>query len=121
VTSSRSRFDPHPSPEAALFQGPRVAKARNLPELRVRQLAAANTSDRFVGLFGKPRVNALEIKLALDRMAARWEHVSTASTLFSGVIAGLVPAAILACCPSLPARHETWVLATIRSTNPRTG
>ena len=68
VTTSASGLDPDVSPAGAEFQVPRIARERGLSEAQVRQIIDQHTSGRQIGFLGEPRVNVLEVNLALDQL-----------------------------------------------------
>lgn len=76
VTRSASGIDPHVSPDTAMLQAPRIAKARGVAAERVQAVIASYTEGRELGFFGEPCVNVLAVNLALDRQFGRPAHVA---------------------------------------------
>ena len=77
VTRSASGIDPDISPDNAMFQAARIAKARGVELARVQAVIATNTDGRDLGFLGEPRVNVLAVNLALDRKFGRPAHLAT--------------------------------------------
>jgi K+-transporting ATPase ATPase C chain len=76
VTRSASGIDPHVSPDTAMLQAPRIAKARGVAVDRVQAVIAEHTEGRELGFLGEPRVNVLAVNLALDRKFGRPARVA---------------------------------------------
>lgn len=76
VSRSASGLDPHVSPESALLQASRIAKARGIAVDRVTSVVADYTEGRDLGILGEPRINVLAVNLALDRQFGRPAHLA---------------------------------------------